>query len=79
MEHQKSVEHSMQDAVSHSIRFGSVQPNTQHHHSTSITETIRTQILQSGHDQESQLHVSEPEFVIEEEIGATSGIGNKKI
>ena len=51
-------------------------------HSTygiSIIETIRTQILQSGHDQESQLHVSEPDFVVGEEIGATSGIRKEKI
>ena len=66
----------MQDAVSHSIQFGSVQPTTQHHHTTgiSIIETIRMQ-MQGGNDQESQLHTSEPEFIVEEEIGATSGIG----
>ncbi len=86
MEHQKSVEHSMQDAVSHSICFGSAQPNTQDHHSTygiSIIETIRTQILQSGNDQESQLHVREPEFVIQgneqNESGVTYGMGKEKI
>ncbi len=83
MEHQKSVEHSIQDAVSHSIHFDSAQPNTQHHHSTygiSIIETIRTQ-MQGGHDQESQLHTSEPEFVVQgnEESGVTSGIGNEKV
>ena len=84
VEHQKSVEHSMQDGVSHSIHFGSARPNTQHHHLTygiSIIETIRTQILQSGHDQESQLHVREPEFVTQEneqnESGVTSGLGQK--
>ena len=85
VEHQKSVEHSMQDGVSHSIRFGSAQPNTQHHHSTygiSIIETIRTQ-MQQGHDQESQLHVRESEIVIQgneqNESGVTSGMGKEKI
>ena len=73
----------MQDAVSHSIHFGSVQPNTQHHHSTygiSIIETIRMQI-QGGNDQESQLHVREPEFVIQEneESGVIAGIGKEKV
>ena len=83
VEHQKSVEHSMQDAVSHSIHFGSVQPSTQRHHSTygmSIIEIIKTQILQSGHDQESQSHVSEPESVVQEnkqneQNGVNSGKG----
>ena len=73
----------MQDAVSHSICFGSAQPNTRHHHSTygiSIIETIRTQ-MQQGHDQGSQLHVTEPEFVIQgnEESGVTSGIGKEMV
>ena len=47
----------MQDAASHSIRFGSAQPNTQDHHSTygiSIIETIRNQ-MQQGHDQGCQV------------------------
>ena len=85
MEHQKSVEDSMQDGVSHSICFGSAQPNTQDHHSTygiSIIETIRTH-MQQGHDQESQLHVREPEFAIQgteqNESGVTSGMGKEKI
>ena len=75
----------MQDGVSHSICFGSAQPNTQDHHSTyriSIIETIRTQ-LQQGHDQESQLHVREPEFVIQgneqNENEMNSGMGKEKV
>ncbi len=57
---------------------GSVQPNTQHHHSTygmSIIETIRTQ-MQRGNDQESQ-----PGFVVQgnEESGVTSEIGKEKL
>ena len=77
----------MQDAVSHSIHFGSVQPNTQHHHliyGISIIETIRSQISQGGHDQESHLHVSEPEFMVQrneqsEENGVTAGIGEEMV
>ena len=67
VEHQKSVEHSMQDAVSHSIHFGSAQPNTQTQHSTygmSIIETIRTH-MQSGNDEESQLQTSVSEAVVQ--------------
>ena len=79
VEHQKSVEHSMQDAVSHSIHFGSVQPNTQHYHSTYGIETIRTQ-MQGSNDQESQLHVREAEIGIQgnEESRMISGTGKEK-
>ena len=80
---QKSVQDSMQDAISHSIHFGSVQPNTQNHHSLygmSIIEMIQTR----GNDQESQLHISVPETVAQEvklteEIGTPCSIGKGDI
>ena len=84
VENQKSASaHSMQDVISHSIHFGSVQPNAQNQHSTygvSIIETIRTQILQPGNNEESQLHTNEPGFMVQNgNIGASSGSGKEAV
>lgn len=84
VEHQKLVEHSTQDGVSHPIQFEAVQSNTQSHHSIykmSIIEAIRIH-MQSGNDEESQLYTSlyTSEAVMQEgkqdeEIGVPGGVG----
>ena len=59
VEYQKfNYKSPVQDVMSHSMRFGSVQPNTGHLPSTyglSIIETIRTRMTLGPNDQESQL------------------------
>ena len=85
VEHQKSAENTIQDAVSHSIHFGSVQPNPQHYQSTygiSIIETIRSQITQGFIDPESQMHISEVEPAVggkHDEVIGTPGIEKENI
>ena len=69
VEYQKPVGHSIQDAALPSIHFGTVQLNAQHHYPTFGTSTSRTQMTQGGDDQESQLHTSKLECVVQGEIG----------
>ena len=72
VEYQKPVGHSIQDTALPSIHFGTVQLNAQHHYPTfgiSTIEPSRTQMTQGADDQESQLHTSKPECVVQGEIG----------